>query len=696
MKIEKLIVENFRQFRGRQELVFATEDDRNITVVHGENGFGKTALLNALLWGFYGHIGLSEDFPKKESILNLTEAAIARDPEMAEASVIIQFEHEGVKYTLRRSLTLAQQKADSRKTELRMEFIRDSQPFHEPQPQQRILSFMPFGISPLLFFNGEQIDHLAMEEHASRVTEAIHQMLGLKLIRSTINDLRHQSVRGKLRSELREKTSDEKKALIDRQASIDETIEQHKQRKFTEQDNLASIRSDLAKVEDKLLANRTVHELQKRRKELKSRQTTLTERRDQVQQKLAQIIAEDGFTLFSADLVQDGRKLVTDLRSEGAIPARVLNSFIEELLQGSNCICHRPLTEGSPERQAVEQLLSRAGDAHFNNAVGALDNALGVLESTRTRTADSLRESNNERLAIAEDLIQIGEDLTAISKRIKDDGKDDEEAADLESERSRLDLRERECSGEINRLEGRLLQLTEERAGLTRDIERLDDKEAAAQLAQKRLDAVEHSADLLEQILEIETEELRPLLNDEIKKHFQQIIDRPYWPELSDGFVLSIRQRVMAEDLEDPLIMEVGPSTGQRQVTSLVFIASLVALAKQRAKIPTILRGLSGSEYPIVMDSPFGSLSTRFREGVSRWIPSLAPQVLVMVSKTQYHGAVEDTFDKMKKVGRRYYLQLHGPGLEQREDDFLVLDKKRYQQYFQATEDRTSIEEISE
>ena len=55
MKIEKLIINNFRQFFGEIEIEFSTDELKNVTVVHGANGSGKTSLLNAFKWCFYGH-----------------------------------------------------------------------------------------------------------------------------------------------------------------------------------------------------------------------------------------------------------------------------------------------------------------------------------------------------------------------------------------------------------------------------------------------------------------------------------------------------------------------------------------------------------------------------------------------------------------------------------------------------------------
>lgn len=49
MEIKSVRLRDFRQFYGDQTIVFATDPNRNVTLVHAENGVGKTTLLNAIL-----------------------------------------------------------------------------------------------------------------------------------------------------------------------------------------------------------------------------------------------------------------------------------------------------------------------------------------------------------------------------------------------------------------------------------------------------------------------------------------------------------------------------------------------------------------------------------------------------------------------------------------------------------------------
>ncbi len=54
MRIEKIILSNFRIYAGRNEIKFQSQEDKNITLIAGKNGFGKTSFLTSLVWGMYG------------------------------------------------------------------------------------------------------------------------------------------------------------------------------------------------------------------------------------------------------------------------------------------------------------------------------------------------------------------------------------------------------------------------------------------------------------------------------------------------------------------------------------------------------------------------------------------------------------------------------------------------------------------
>src|SRR5574337_1188979 len=608
MILERLVLENFRQFKGRQEIVFSDLKERNITIVHAENGFGKTTILKSLLWALYGRDGLmgsdgkEEDFEKPDEILHEGEVHRGGDPGHIAATVQLTFKHDESRYILTRRLTLAQQKSNPRLPELSLEMMRDGQTFVLDRPQQRIHAIVPQGISGFLFFNGERINYLAMERNSAQVTEAIHQMLGLSLLQTTVEDLRHQNVRGKLRSEQRETTSEEKRALIERLTERETDLKELEEQRRQTQVNLAAIASELNAIDNKLAANRVAHELQAKRVRLTGERDVLVARRDDVVRRLGKLIADDGYTLFATDLVGRGREVVAQLRSEGKIPARVLNSFLKELLDSGSCICKRCLAEGSPERAAVESLLTIAGDQEFNNAVGALDHAIGLIEGVARQTEEQLKQLNTERLELARDIRNLDEEIEEIHQTLG--GKKDEEVQQLEDARKGHQLKREEQIAHSGRLVTLIETARAEIEVLQTQIRQVADKEEAAAKAQRRVDAAEDCTKILEAILKAETQDLRPLLNEEIDTHFRKIMTKDYWAELSENYTLRIRKNVSSgEDDSNPSKIDVALSTGERTVTSLVFIASLVALAKRRSEIPTILKDVSGSAYPVAIDS---------------------------------------------------------------------------------------------
>lgn len=691
MILERLVVENFRQFRGRQEIVFADNRSRNVTLVHAENGFGKTTLLNAFRWALHGDEGLTDDFEKPEEIINDVEVRSGRDPNEVAATVELTFKHDVERITITRKLTLAQQRTDHRKSLLTVEVMRDGQTFNNVAgPAQKIRTIVPEGIAEFLFFNGENIDHLAMEENSAKVAEAIRVMLGLELLKTTINDLKHPNVRGKFVKELRDNTSEEKQALLDEQQEGEVELAKIGERRFQVVKEIDSCDREVQLIDHKLESNREAAELQFRRGRLQADELELQAKRTESTRRLCRLIAEDGYTLFAQGLVARGREIVASLRAEGKIPARVLNTFLQELLESGNCICKRCLEPGSEHRKAVENLLTIAGDQEFNNAVSALDHALGLIDGVSSKTRENLQVLNAQRLELSTQIRRLEEDLEEIHQKLG--AKDDNQVQELEEARRNHLLKRDALQKELGRLGEKEEALKARAAEIKKAVDAIVESEEQARLAQRRMDAVDDCIKTLEDLLAAEVAELRPELNKEINRHFKDVIDKDYWCELSEDFKLRARKQVISGSTTEAT--DVAANTALRQSLSLAFVGSLVSMAAKRAEIPTIVRGLSGAVYPVVMDSPFGSLDLSYREGVAKMLPALANQVVAFVSSSQYNGPVERVFSKGGLIGKRYYLVYHGPKLPPEARQQLKIEGENVQLYQQSAEEFTVIREI--
>jgi len=72
MRINKISLINFRIYKGQNSIVFKSHNEgKNITIIAGQNGFGKTTFLSALVWGFYGKLLSEVDEKYKREIYEL-------------------------------------------------------------------------------------------------------------------------------------------------------------------------------------------------------------------------------------------------------------------------------------------------------------------------------------------------------------------------------------------------------------------------------------------------------------------------------------------------------------------------------------------------------------------------------------------------------------------------------------------------
>jgi DNA sulfur modification protein DndD len=315
---------------------------------------------------------------------------------------------------------------------------------------------------------------------------------------------------------------------------------------------------------------------------------------------------------------------------------------------------------------------------------------LGLIDGVSSKTRDNLQVQNAERLELSTQIRRVEEELEEIHQKLG--AKNDNQVQELEEARRNHLLKRDALQKELGRLGEKEEGLKARGAEIKKAVDAIVESEEQARLAQRRMDAVDDCIKTLEDILAAEIAELRPELNKEINRHFKDVIDKDYWCELSGDFKLRARKQVISGSSTEAT--DVAANTALRQSLSLAFVGSLVSMAAKRAEIPTILRGLSGAVYPVVMDSPFGSLDLSYREGVAKMLPALANQVVAFVSSSQYNGPVEQVFSKGGLVGKRYYLVYHGPKLPAQARQQLKIEGQSVQLYEQSTEEFTVIKEI--
>jgi DNA sulfur modification protein DndD len=98
-------------------------------------------------------------------------------------------------------------------------------------------------------------------------------------------------------------------------------------------------------------------------------------------------------------------------------------------------------------------------------------------------------------------------------------------------------------------------------------------------------------------------------------------------------------------------------SGGENQMMSLAFLAALVEYAKKRSASDDDGLFIPATVAPLVLDSPFGQLDNAYRRSTAEFVPSMAPQVVLMVSSSQ---GKEEVYEALQdRIGKEYVLIAH-------------------------------------
>ena len=651
MELDTLRITNFRQFYGEQQIGFA-KGEQNVTVIHGSNGAGKSTLLNAFIWLFYDEIELS----RPERIASERAMAEINIGQSVDVAVELTFTHEGNRYEARRTATFEKARENDLtgtkiNTDLSVQYTDGTGNWKtRSNPQNTLEQILPERLRDLFFFDGETIDQLTAMDSQDRVQMAIQNIMGIEILERAIRHLEH--VENEFEDEVDEHASDELSELIAEKRRIKSDLDSITDQFDDVQSSRKEAKREVEEIDDRLRELEESRELQQRRDDLQDKLDELEAQIEDINSKISDEISDSGHIVFGLPALEKTGEMLREKRQKGEIPSRIKSHFVEDLLDLEECICGRPLEPGSPARESVEQWRERAGSTKLEEQAMSIVGRLTEIGDLQKDLFEEIDIQLEKRSQARDEKQQAIEELDDIQDQLQD--VETEDISQLESRRTQLLEKREEFAEKAGRLESQHDDLQDELDDIETKISDAREQSDLAEQARRRQLVAEHLRTKLEALFEQYQHDVRESINDRVNEIFRDIIAKDYYAKIDDDYSLLILKDVGQQEA-----VSVAKSTGERQVASLSFIASLVSLARERYENDADATHFTGGIYPIVMDSPFGTLDPEYQKSVSKVMPKMANQVIVMVTQSQWSAAVEGELDSVS--GRKYNLEYHNP-----------------------------------
>lgn len=613
MQIRRVKLNNFRQFYGSQELAFPTDGARNVTLIHAENGFGKTSILNAVLWCLFRKV--TPKFERPDDIVNYDAAGEGAQS----ASVDVEIEFKGNRYLIQRTFFSNRDGRD--KTQLSAFRIDSGSLKPLSAPETFVASVVPPEMAPYFFFDGEAAESFAAARNIKEIANAIRSILGCALGETAIADLKDicktvdrdiSEASGDLRVEELEAEISKKTAELEQAAALREKL-------------IADIETMKEQHEDIVRGLREAQgaqEIQAQRDDKVNQKKQVQAAIQESRQDILKWIGQRGIQVVSRRLAQVALDFVDEAALRGRIPSPYNEEFVKGLLGSNMCICHRPLPAGSTEWAAVAELLKKASNAEVLSRVVRARSRSQMLRDDAAE-APKVLKAFQERLARAlAQLATLEQQIEELGKKIE--GLPLVEIADRERSRRIIERKIEDENQKLGGIRGYIVSLEREKAHLESQLEELArrNKKTARLIAKRRL--VTQSIEFLKSHLAQYESEARRTIEDEVNAILEVVAHKDFRCRFNDNFSLELilNERATAK------------SAGENQLLSLAFIASLVKFAAQRIDDDdTILK--PGTMAPLVLDAPLGQLDPSYQESVAQFLPKLARQVVLLVSGSQ-------------------------------------------------------------
>lgn len=622
-----MTIDNFGPYKGVNEIDFT--DQTGVSIFWGDNGRGKTTLLNAFRYALFGSVQRRHG---TLMVLREMENYESRNDGIFGFSISIRMQNGKDQYLLTRSfkpragVTTPKSDADYE----RKIFLKMNGGLLSPEQREHVLNvLMPEQVSRFFLFDGEllqEYEGLVIDEANSgeRIKESIEKILGVPVLQNGTIDLealKSDYERATMRiAQKNERT----KRLAAQLSGVEEEIAEHTR----------EIDEMRAKVEALSVEKRQVDEDVKKTEQIRTwitqRDTKRTElsRLDRREEDLLRTIAE-----------------TTSVCWRGMLGSRI-NEAIREI-----SVIIQGLEKKKQSRYVADKFIAEMKTACADKRCPVCTQPVNghILELLLQQVAASESKFSGLTEEEAEELLSLQGQVSALRKLPVTDKRDvletlEKQLAELRISRGSvaqeianltkfIDNYEEEngAASEVTTLTQRLAQIEAKLQNLNRAI--ADEKK-------KRDEAMQQKNKLLEQIN-------KAAVNGElaIASKKQQLCDDIYsiFDEGIDTYSRRLKENVErdATDLFTRIANDkayVGLKINDNYGLNIVLQDGTVVPGRSAGYEHVVALSLIGALHknaplqgPIIMDSPFGRLDPTHKRNIVSVLPSMANQVMLLV-----------------------------------------------------------------
>lgn len=607
LKLQSLRLNNWKCYQD-EKIEFNLDTEQHIWIVFGQNGFGKTSILEAIQWCLYG----SDALDHSELLNCFNRIAIKKKPNL-ELAIQLKFECKGDIYDISRTAKRAVRGTTYSAIPEEATVLKNG--IDKPDVREQIEALLPRSCKEFFFFDGVEIKRYAQRLHTKETLEAIERILGIPELRNLRDDAKR--ARATLEKSLHDATSTNESLNQVRinLANIEyeiETKDNQLQIANEEHDAAREILNDA-----KTLASQ-IDELRGKLTELNSKERESSRKKDDVEEaerKVETALRQAPIPL----LVEFVREVTEQMQSTTITTARRSGSVaqLRELLESNTCVCGRCIDENA--RQHILQELQNLENSGVSRTKDALlqDNLRDRLVALSQFRTPNLKELLLKRDRLREDLDEIQQAIYRLKKETQ--GFNQEEAQEIWQKIINAEQDVREKKDKSERLNNEIKTLKQRDSELRREIEKLasHNKETANLALQVKLANGLYQA--AEDLIEWRITERKKTIEDRTSEIHRRVTNKPdeyLGVEIQDDYTLGIKNG--AGEILNPDTL----SAGEKEALAFAFIAGL-NLA-------------SGTAAPLIMDTPFGHLDTDHQKNLISALPDIPSQVIVLATDRDF------------------------------------------------------------